>query len=69
MEKSELVTAIADRSDLSLAEAASAVEFVFRVMSAERRPASPDMPSAANANRPLLQQLVLFDEQGGSRTG
>ena len=67
MEKSDLVAAVANRSALSIAEATNAVEFVLHVMSSDRRAAGGETPSAANANVPLLQQLVLFGEPGDAK--
>jgi len=62
VEKSDLVTAIANQSDLSLVEAASAVEFVLLAMRFEKAsfkailPGNKD-PGAYGANLPLLQRL------------
>ena len=64
MDKSDLVAAIANTSAISMTEAANAVEFVLHVMTVEPRWAETDMPSAANSNVPLVEQLVLFDELG-----
>jgi hypothetical protein len=62
LEKADLISAIADQSDLSLAEAASAVEFVLLAMQAGRGPLKSDILRAElrgteRADLPLLQVL------------
>jgi hypothetical protein len=62
LEKADLISAIADQSDLSLAEAASAVEFVLLAMQPGRGPLRSDISSAElrgteRADLPLLQVL------------
>lgn len=62
LEKADLISAIADQSDLSLAEAASAVEFVLLAMRPGRGPLKSDISSAElwsteRADLPLLQVL------------
>lgn len=66
MEKSDLAAAIANTSALSMSEAAIAVEFVLDLMSSERRLTVEAMPRPANSNVRMLEQLALFDEQGGT---
>lgn len=68
MEKSDLANAIANQSDLSLAEAANAVEFVLHVMSAERAPVGPDNSSPEGDTLPLLRRLPT-DGADGSESG
>jgi len=69
MEKSDLVAAVANTSAISMTEAENAVEFVLHVMSVEPRRTETDMPSAANSNVPVLEQLVLFDRLDGTDQG
>ena len=69
MEKTDLVTAIASQSDLSLAEAANAVDFVLQAMRADRGPfsvviSSAEDVSADGANLPLLQRLECEGPRG-----
>jgi len=59
VEKSDLVSAVAHRSELSEPDAASAVEFVFQVLSADRHPSEPDRTDEVNASLPLLAYLDL----------
>jgi hypothetical protein len=62
LEKTDLISAIADQSDLSLAEAASAVEFVLLAMRPGRGPlksarSSTGLEGTECADLPLLQVL------------
>ena len=66
METTDLISAIADQSDLSLAEAASAVEFVLLAMRSDRKSLNSDSSRAETwrterADLPLLQ--VLQDDR------